>query len=359
MKVAIISDTHAGVRNGSSVFIDHQETFYRDVFFPYLDRHKIKTILHLGDYFDNRKNIDFRVLNANRKHFLEPMRDRGITMDIIPGNHDIYYKNTTRVCSLKELLGHFTSNINIIMNPRVMTYGSMHIAMLPWITPENHDESMSFIESCRASWLCGHLELNGFEMQKGVEMKHGMDAGIFSRFDRVLSGHYHTKSQKGNVMYLGTQMEFTWSDVDDPKYFHVLDTETQEITPVRNPNTIFKRYAYDDEKTDPDSILIQDLSDFENKYVKVIVVKKNDTHTFDKFIDRLNSEIVTHEVKVGENYNEFLGSRVDMDDAVGDMMSTTDLLSVYVDSSDTALDKGRLKKVLQEVHAEAINIDFE
>ena len=100
MKVAILNDTHCGVRNSSDIFLNYADRFYTDVFFPYLKENKIKNILHLGDYYEHRKFVNFKALNTNRKHFLEPLRDAGITMDIIPGNHDVYETNCIRLCWL-------------------------------------------------------------------------------------------------------------------------------------------------------------------------------------------------------------------------------------------------------------------
>ena len=94
MKLAILNDTHCGIRNSSDIFMEYQEAFYRDVFFPYCVENDIKHILHLGDYYDNRKTINFKALQHNRKIFLEPLRKNGMTMDVIVGNHDMYYKNT-------------------------------------------------------------------------------------------------------------------------------------------------------------------------------------------------------------------------------------------------------------------------
>ena len=215
MKVAILNDTHCGVRNSSDIFLNYQERFYKEIFFPYLKEHNIKNILHLGDYYEHRKFVNFKALNANRHHFLEPMRDAGITMDIIPGNHDVYFKNTNELCSLKELLGYFTSNVNIIMKPKVIDYDGLGVAVIPWINNGNYTEYCDFALNCKADILGAHLELKGFDMMPGISNPHGMSADIFSRFEHVLSGHFHTKSSKGNVTYLGAQMEFTWADVDD------------------------------------------------------------------------------------------------------------------------------------------------
>src|SRR6056300_179384 len=92
MKIAILNDTHCGIRNSSDIFVKHQRDFYEQIFFPYLNKNGIKNILHLGDYYDHRKYVNFKALADNREVFLERLRAEGITMDIIPGNHDVYYK---------------------------------------------------------------------------------------------------------------------------------------------------------------------------------------------------------------------------------------------------------------------------
>ena len=202
MKIAIINDTHCGMRNSSDIFIQYQEKFYEEVFFPYLKEHGIKQIIHLGDYYDHRKFINFKAQNANRQMFLNVLKEEGIHMDIIPGNHDVFYKNTNELCSLKELLGYYTSNVNIVMKPKVLDYDGCSIALLPWINSENYVDSINFIKTCKASILGAHLELVGFDMMKGLPNAHGMTTEHFDRFETVLSGHFHTKSSQGNIHYL-------------------------------------------------------------------------------------------------------------------------------------------------------------
>ncbi len=351
MLVAILNDSHCGVRNSSDIFLKYQERFYNEIFFPYLKEHNIKNILHLGDYYEHRKFVNFKALNANRKHFLEPMRDAGITMDIIPGNHDVFYKNTNELCSLKELLGYFTSNVNIIMKPTVLDYDGLGVAVIPWINNANYEEYTKWALNCNAPILCAHLELKGFDMMPGITNPHGMNADIFSRFETVLSGHFHTKSSQGNVHYLGAQMEFTWADVDDPKYFHVLDTRTRELTPVRNPITIFKKFVYDDKKMDYNNI---DLKQFERKFIKIIVLNKNDLYMFDRLMDRLQN-IETYELKIAENFEEFLGNSIE-DEKVS-LEDTAELLDSYVEAVETDLDKEHIKVKLRKLYTEAQNLE--
>jgi len=353
MKLAILNDTHSGVRNSSDIFLDYHGKFYSEVFFPYCESNGIKQILHLGDFYDHRKYINFRALNHNRKVFLEPMRELGMTMDIIPGNHDVVYKNTNDLCSLKELLGFFLKDVNIIMHPKVMNYDGCKIALLPWINPENLDESMKFVETCDASILAAHLELSGFDYMPGMPAPHGMDPALFSRFESVWSGHYHTKSEKGNIHYLGTQYEMSWSDAGDPKYFHVFDTDTRELTPVLNPHTIYAKLYYNDDKI---TYSKADISNLKNKFVKVIVTNKSNPVEFDKFVDRIQKQ-EPFEIKIAENYEEFQGENIS-DEDVEVVSDTSVLLDTYVDAVQTALNKDRIKTKLRELYIEAQSSEF-
>lgn len=352
MKIALLNDTHCGVRNSSDIFIQYQKRFYEEVFFPYLLENDIKQIIHLGDYYDHRKFVNFKALNENRDHFLNKLREYGITMDIFPGNHDVYYKNTNELCSLKELLGHYMNEVNIVMEPRVMEYGGCNIALLPWINNENYADSMKFIQNCDAQVLLGHLELTGFDMMKGVKNTHGMDSDTFKRFEMVLSGHFHTRSTQGNITYLGSQMEFTWADAHDQKYFHVFDTDTRTLEMVANPITMFEKVVYDDSKIDYNTLTVAHLKD---KFVKVVVSKKDDPFTFDRFIDRIQ-QLGVHDLKIAETFDEFSGEKVG-DEGIS-VEDTTELLYSYVDNVETDLDKDKIKGIMRGIYVEAQNMEI-
>ncbi len=352
MKIAFLCDTHTGIRNSSQIFLDNAADFYNKVFFPYCKEHGIKQIIHLGDYYDNRNSLNVKALYHNRKNFLVPLRENGMSMDIIPGNHDTYFKNTNEVNSLKEALGFFVNEIHIIMEPRVLEYGKTKFAMLPWINSSNYDESLNFVKQCKADILCGHLELSGFELMRGITNTHGMDHKLFSKFELVMTGHFHTRSQKDNVLYLGSQMEFFWSDAHDPKYFYVFDTETRELEWIQNPYTLFEKIIYDDTKTDYSDF---DFEKLDGKFVKVIVVEKKDPYVFEKFIDKIQKQKIL-ELKIAENFSEFIGENVE-DEAVS-MTNTEELLDTYIDAVDTDLDKARIKREMRQllIQAQALEI---
>ena len=354
MQVAILNDTHCGIRNSSEIFMDYQEKFYKEIFFPYLEKNNIKKILHLGDYYENRTSINFKALNHNRRIFLDELRARGIHMDIIPGNHDVYFKNTNKLNSLKELLGHYMSEVRIIEKPEVVDYDGCSVALIPWINSDNEDEIRYFINTCKAD-ICGaHLELVGFEMQKGVECVEGQDPSWFRKFDMVMSGHFHTKSQRDNVHYLGSQMDFFWSDCEDRKYFHVLDTETRQLTAVENPIRIFEKLYYNDTNTQQ-SLATKDLRYLDEKFVKIIVVNKSKPKEFEKFLDRVNSRKL-YGLQIAENFQDFAGQQVE--DSELELDTTDKLLYSYIDAVDTDLNKERIKSNVRELMIEAQNLEI-
>lgn len=350
MKIALLNDTHAGVRGDMVAMSDYQGRFYNEVFFPYLDEHNIKQIIHLGDYFDRRKYINFASLKANREHFIEPMIERGISMDLIIGNHDTYYKNTNDV-NAPELLLFNEANMNVISEPEVREYDGFNIALVPWINPENYADSIDFLLNANASWCMGHFEIEGALMHPGMTCQHGLDHTYLKRFDKVYSGHFHQKSEVKNIRYLGSQMQFTWSDYGDNKYFHIFDTEDQSMTPVHNPLTMFEKAFYDDGKETFETISNADYSKYEGKFVKVVVVNKDNPYWFDSFLDKIHSQSPLHVSVVDDNkHMDFFD-----DDEIEDVEDTLTILSKYIDGLEIQGKKKSLNNLMTTLYNEALD----
>jgi len=100
MKIAIVTDMHIGARGDSKVFQDHQERFFMEQFFPYLDENDIKVVFDLGDTFDRRKYINYVSLKRGKEYFFDQMAKRGIAYHALIGNHTTYYTNTNEVNSM-------------------------------------------------------------------------------------------------------------------------------------------------------------------------------------------------------------------------------------------------------------------
>jgi DNA repair exonuclease SbcCD nuclease subunit len=348
MKIALVTDTHFGARSDSQAFDAYFKKFYDEVFFPELDKRKVQQIIHLGDCFDRRKYINFNTLSTCKHYFFEEAVNRGINMDMIIGNHDTFYKNTNDVNSPALLLGEYP-NLTCYSKPTIVEYDGVKILLQPWICADNYEESIKLIES-KATKICfGHLELSGFIMFKGqdAQIEHGgMESSIFKDYKLVCSGHFHHKHGKGNIQYIGNPYQMFWNDFEDERGFHIFDTKTLKLEFIKNPNTIFEKYYYDDEKNDPMKF---DVSQFASKVIKLIVVNKKDFVKFDSFIEAIYKQNPI-ELKIIEDFSEFESEAID--DSV-DLEDTMTLLSNYVDSVDTDADKNRLKGLLKNLYVEA------
>jgi|TARA_B110000259_G_scaffold226_1_gene260 predicted phosphodiesterase len=349
MKIALLNDTHFGARSDSPAFIKYFNRFYDEIFFPYLEENNITTLIHLGDVVDRRKFINFNTAHNFQNKFWKRLWEMKIDTHIILGNHDTYYKNTNSINSMQQLITTF-DGVNepfIYEKPKTVEFDGLPILFVPWICPENEEESLKAITESQAQICMGHLEVKGFEMHKGHFQDHGLEMDLFKRFEKVYSGHYHRKSDNGTIFYLGTQYEITWSDYQCPKGFHVFDTNTRELTRIPNPISMFKKIVYNDKVN---SYSTMDISEYENCFIKVIVEEKTDVNQFGDFIDRLHNEIHTNEVNVIEDsYNINSTADVNIVDQGEDTLS---FLQNYINSLDTELDKNKMNSIVKDLYSE-------
>lgn len=348
MKIALVTDTHFGARSDSQAFDNYFKKFYDEVFFPTLEKRKISQIIHLGDCFDRRKYINFNSLSNCKKYFFDKAEELGIDMDMIIGNHDTFYKNTNDVNSPGLLLGEYP-NLRTYDKAEIVNYDGTDILLMPWICADNYEHSVKLIESKVAKVCFGHLELSGFIMFKGqdAQIEHGgMDSSLFKDYKLVCSGHFHHKHGKGNIHYIGNPYQMFWNDFEDERGFHIFDTKTLKLEFVKNPNTIFEKYYYDDEKNDPSQF---DVTQYESKVIKLIVINKKDFLKFDKFVESIYKQNPI-ELKIIEDFSEFEAEAIDENIDLEDTMT---LLSNYVDSVDTDADKSKLKGILKNLYVEA------
>ena len=354
MKIALITDTHWGVRNDNIAFMDNSKRFLDTIFFPYLDANNIRTVVHLGDLVDRRKYINIRTAARLRSDFLEPLANGGYDVHFIAGNHDTYFKNTNTVNALRELVvGKYNFKVHDQL-PFEWDFDGTFVLMLPWICDENREASLHAIRTTSAQIVMGHLELQGFEMFRGSIVSHGDDPSIFDRFDVVMSGHYHHRSSRGNIHYLGSHAEFTWSDYSDPRGFHIFDTETRGLTFIKNPYTMFKKVWYND--ADPKFLDTEiNYAQFKNCMLKVIVQEKTNLLWFDKFIENIESETPL-DIQVVEDH---LNLNLEEDsDIVNEAESTIDIFKKYINGFDEkTVNKEKLEKKIVELYNEALTVE--
>ena len=337
MKVALLADDHWGARGDSVIFADNLDTFYRETFWPYVDEFKIKDIIHLGDVFDKRKFVTFNTAHRLRRNFIEPLVQRNMHLTIVLGNHDLPFRHKLNPNGPRELFPTQDLRFNILDKPT----HSNGVLFLPWICDENREQSLMLINHNPARVVIGHLELTGFEMYRGSVSDKGLPPADFTRFEAVYSGHFHHKSTKGNIHYLGATREQTWADVNDPKGFHVLDLDTLELEFIQNPHTVFS------------DIQFGDTGAVTGKIVRVVVPEGLDPSIveMENFMTKVNT-LKPLGLKLVDRRKKATGSNIEFSTNMLDM-----LMEAANEANDNLVEQDLLKGVLRELYEDARKLE--
>ena len=353
MKLCILGDTHFGARGDSLDFHKYFQKFYDEVFFPYLIENDIKVVFQMGDLFDRRKFINFNSLYLARKYFFNKLKEHGIQLYALVGNHDVAYKNTLEVNSPGLLLNEY-ENIITYENFRTLDFDGVQVDVVPWICDDNVDEIFTQMKDSKAQICFGHFEIAGFEMDRGNVCDTGIDKQTLNKYDVVLTGHFHHKSNNGNITYVGTPYEMTWADWNDPKGFHIFDTETRDLQFVQNPFTMFHKISYDDGTQDFEHWKAYDFNSLKESYVKVVVLNKQNPYLFDHVIDNLY-KVGVSDLAIVEDFSDNL---IDDDqDIVDQAEDTMTILSKYIDNLTLDVESEKLKNLMRELYVEALNTE--
>ncbi|QJT71312.1 recombination endonuclease [Vibrio phage vB_VcorM_GR28A] len=250
-KTLFIGDLHVGARSGSK----HVRAFIKDYLMnyvlPFCQEHEIERIVQAGDFFDIRRSLEGRDRHWLVNEFIPALMEHGICMDVIPGNHDITLADETTINWVDWLQSESGGFIECHSQPNEIDIGGHKFLMMPWICKENYAQCVEAINGTDAEYMVAHLELAGFPMYQGAaESTHDcIDASLLSKFKAVKTGHYHTRSKKGNIEYLGTPYHLNWQDHKDGdnRGIYVFDSETVEFTFHKNSDdqSMFRVVDYD------------------------------------------------------------------------------------------------------------------
>lgn len=354
--VAIICDVHNGAKNDAPNLRDMMRDFYQHIFFPTLDKHHITEVFNLGDVFERRRYCNAATLEFYRREYRKEMASREIFEHILLGNHDIYYNDSSDVSIVAEICDNapFTRVYRDITD--VIAVGGRRILLVPWLPQGYTPEVKNRIQRASASVVLGHLELAGFPMYRGMEpCEQGESVETFEKFELVLSGHYHHASTYGAIHYIGSPFHLTWNDYGDDRGFYLLDTDTLEMTFIKNTYSRFKKVVYNDVTNTVDDIkalcaaILEDGSSYHDAYVKVVVEQRTRGYWFEMVMDALNRVgaqdiIVVDDILVGN-------------DPTADSqqpLKTLDVIQNYIDQLEINCDKTALQQYATEIYRAAI-----
>lgn len=343
-KIAILGDTHFDVSNSSELVYAQQIKFFKEQFFPYLKENNIKEFIQLGDFFDVKTKVGTFIQFRLMQDFFDVLEKEDITMHYFVGNHDLYFKDSREIYSLAVFEKAYRKNFKVYQNMDIVKFGKMNTLLVPWMYDHEKPKLMDFVQEFKPDLILGHFEIQDFSVTKDFQATHGLDKEIFKGIP-VISGHFHLQQNVGNIFYLGTPYQTSWSDYNERKGFLVLDTETQERTFIENTiSTKHLMISLDSEAKEMvvegfiESILVAkltkevDYSIFKNNNVKISIDKDNafNKKIIEKIIEQCNKykvrmsfiESESGEVQEQEAIKESTFVEYDVTSSIAERLST-------------------------------------
>lgn len=331
-RICLIGDTHVGAKNFNKTVFEKMMVYFETELFPYLIKHNVREVIHLGDLVHNRTLIDNDIDGQFKKRFFRWFEDNKIVIHCLIGNHDSYFKNTIEHNYQSANLREF-KYVNIIEKSTILNIGKYKIGFMPWMTKYN--EIYNIPKAKEVDILCGHFEIQGALMQGNSFSRKGLNYQEFADYKMVLSGHFHAMSKVGNFRYLGTQYQMNWSDYNNERGFWVLE-DNWKIIFKKNQTSPKHLKIYYIEQNNGDIILklgglgknLKSL-DFnqacqytEKNFIKFIVKKYNNQDLLERYFEQISKnslervEIINESSIIEdfdfEKYEEDMKEDVDM-----------------------------------------------
>lgn len=208
--ICLITDTHLGIYKSADLWHDIVLNLFKEVA-DYCDRNNVTKIIHLGDFFDNRRALNVKTLNY--AHQIAKILEN-FECWFVRGNHDQYFKNEPFPHSLIVFKKY--PNIHIVEESYIIDL-DIPIGLVPWNEEFKHLDC--FI-------LMGHFDINGFKMNDGFIQRHGRwNQKDFRGFKLVLSGHFHMPNSDPNnhIYYLGSPFQQNFGDAGSKRGFYIFN----------------------------------------------------------------------------------------------------------------------------------------
>ena len=280
--IALMGDLHLGIKGGDNDFLEYQKAYIKR-FIEFCANNDIKHVIQAGDFFDVRKTTDNRVLHYATGEFLDLLKSYKIEWHNILGNHDIYFRDCNSISPL-NILPKISSLFKTYSTIQDVTIDGVKVCLIPWLDKANMQVLGGFKSTAKIA--VGHLALEGYAMYAKSIAKSGLNESVFAGFTKVFTGHYHTISEKSNILYIGSPYHLTWADYVDGENrgFFVIESDSGAYEFIPNQTSLFTVFDYDCEK----SYTIKDLEQYKGMIATVNIHSKPNEKHYKHFIGLLN-----------------------------------------------------------------------
>jgi len=343
-KIACISDIHLGVHQDSQVWHE-QHLKLAEWFKESLNSKGIKDVIIAGDIFHNRHEVGVSTLHV-AKEFFNILSDFNIVA--ITGNHDCYYRDNSKVNSIKVLE---RDGMVVFDTLNTIRTNNKDIVFCPWGT------RLDEIPKCDV--VIGHFEISNFKMNMNHVCEDGWNSlNLLDKCKKVVTGHFHLRDERyydnnKTILYLGSPLELDLSDRDTIKGYTILDTNDLSLTFVEN-----------DKSPKHVKLTISDLQSgiykatslrtlIPNNYVRLIVDVKFADSNVDVLLIKLNSLKPT-QIKVEYDLPLECVDRDSVDDSK--LVSIETIMKEYIDVLEVKVQKEDVYRKCVELYQQFQNI---
>jgi len=177
----------------------------------------------LGDFWHVRYAVPVDLLNRVHREFVR-WKQEGITLHLLPGNHDMIDVAGEHAMEVFEGLA------TVYTHPTENGHG----LWLPYrkdIVP-----LLAAVKSSTARYAFCHHGLIGAEMNSGIRAgaADGVPPDAFQKFEQAFFGHWHRHQTIGKCTYVGSPWQTTMGEAGQTKGVVQLDPETGvwQFTPL-------------------------------------------------------------------------------------------------------------------------------
>ena len=237
-KVIMIGDVHYGVHASSLEWVENINSYFYNFFIPLVKKEKTDhtCVIILGDYFENRQNLDISVMNEAYK-VMEELSSI-VPVYMIIGNHDIYRKATIDTHSLRCLEN--MPNVYLIDKDgigEIKMANNEKITMLSWVG--NYEKETALIDKYKkdSRFILMHTEVCGMKYDNGRDITEGAVVKLGKSRCKIYSGHIHKRQESKTVTYIGSPYHMDRKDIGNQKGVYILYNEGDDIMEKFVPNT--------------------------------------------------------------------------------------------------------------------------
>jgi DNA repair exonuclease SbcCD nuclease subunit len=226
-----ITDTHLDELNSENVYNIFKQTV------DLCKEKGVEEFFHLGDIFNSRISQKLSTLLSFQR-IITLLEDNGITMHVIPGNHD-----KTDQSSTNSYLDIYRSENLIVTNSySFVDLNGVRLISIPFFTEDIYKDYLlkaSKILSPKLHNVLGtHIGIHGVLNNNNSEVENKITQSDFKQFDKVLIGHYHNATQVSKkISYIGSTDPRNFGE-DDKKGALILYSDLS----VENYKFKFKTY---------------------------------------------------------------------------------------------------------------------